>query len=196
MSEIEEVGIVKDGREVELPPVLANLLIKHRGWELADESDAEVLEEAVPTPVFSPGMVGRGVTAEASVEEAVAEVAEPVIIEEIPKAEAGAEVVETPAEFDEATCDDDLPDGITFAESAYETVIDEKTGEQIRVLKTHCRNGHEYHGNVKIRVRGDQAYRECQQCLKARRARASEKEKAVRVAKAPAKKAPAKKAAK
>jgi hypothetical protein len=74
-----------------------------------------------------------------------------------------------------ATCDDELPEGITFADSAYETVVDPATGEKVRVLKTHCRNGHEYAGNVKLRLRGDKAYRECQTCLAGRRTRAKEK---------------------
>lgn len=188
----EQVSITKDEFEAELPPRLAELLIKHRGWEVSDEDADKInVEEAEPAPVF----VGRAAR-EATVEEEVVEAAAPVIIEEAVEAvtEPEESAKDAPAEpvtelNPEAECDDDLPEGIVFADSAYETVVDEETGEEVRVLKTHCRNGHAYAGNVKIRVRGDKAYRECQTCLKGRRTRANEKEKAERAA---AKKAPAK----
>lgn len=99
---------------VELPPLLAALLVEHRGWKAA-----------------RPRRAARSVAAVSS--------------------------------------DADLPEGVTFAASAYKTVVDEATGEKIKVLKTDCRNGHPYSGdNVKIVVRGPHAYRECQTCLRGR----------------------------
>ena len=75
-----------------------------------------------------------------------------------------------------ATCDADLPGDIVFAASAYTTVVDPETGEKIRVLKTHCRNEHEYTPeNTKLRIRDGKAYRECQNCLGGRRSRAAAK---------------------
>lgn len=142
------VEIIKGDHEVQLPDTLAALLIKHRGWKLGDGEELEVDEPAAPEPVIA--------TSRASAKEEVVE-----------------EVVEDLNP--EAACDDDLPEGIVFADSAYETVVNEETGEEIRVLKTHCRNGHEYAGNVKIRIRGDKAYRECQTCLSGRKARAAAK---------------------
>lgn len=192
MSE-ERIEITKGDQDVELPPLLAALLIKHRGWKLGE---GEELPE-LPEPVFN-----RSDAAAVVVEEETVEVAAPVIIEPEPEPEAEAEFPVTNVTAgeinNEAACDDDLPEGVVFAESAYTTIVDKETGEKIRVLKTHCVNKHEYAGeNVKIRVRDGKAYRECQTCLKARRARANAKEKAERAAvKAPAKKAPAKKAAK
>lgn len=80
--------------------------------------------------------------------------------------------------LDAATSDDELPDGITFAASAYTTVVNED-GEKVRVLKTDCRNGHPYAGdNVKIVVRGVHAYRECQTCLRGRNERKRARAKA------------------
>lgn len=157
----------------DVPTRLANLLIDHRDWELADESDQAELDEFIAER-------------EAEVEERDEE-ASPV--EEAAEKEVAAVEAKAPVPVvelnNEATCDDDLPDGIVFAESAYTTVVDEETGEKVRVLKTHCRNGHEYAGaNVKIRVRDGKAHRECQTCLKARRARANAKEKVERAAEA------------
>lgn len=80
------------------------------------------------------------------------------------------------AGLDAATCDDDLPDGVVFADSAYTTTVDKQTGEKVRVLKTHCRNKHLYTpDSVKIRIRAGKATRECQNCLVGRKARAAEK---------------------
>lgn len=173
---------------VDMPPRLASLLIKNRDWELADESDQAKLDEFVaeqetevaarltrgglPVEEESEGVAERNTEVEEQDEEPPA--AQAAAEKEVAAAEAQA-----PAAVEvnnEATCDDDLPDGVVFADSAYTTVVDKATGEKIRVLKTHCRNDHEYAGaNVKIRVRDGKAYRECQTCLKARRARSAAK---------------------
>jgi|688.fasta_scaffold271172_1 hypothetical protein len=131
-----------EGERVDLPENLAQLLIKNRGWKEAGRRTRR------PTPPRPP---------------------EPAVPTPVstPVPTADGDTL-NPA----ATCDDDLPDGITFADGAYTTVVDPVTGEKVRVLKTHCRNGHEYTpGNAKLRLREDKAYRECQTCLKARRAR-------------------------
>lgn len=152
---------------MELPDTLAKLLIENRGWEKtgsrkratapavdADEGVAECNTDDVED------------TADTEDEAEGTDRAEGV-------AECNTDEADEPNP--EAACDDDLPDGIVFADSAYDVVIDKETGEEIRVLKTHCRNGHEYAGNVKIRVRGNKAYRECQTCLSGRKARAAAK---------------------
>ena len=90
-------------------------------------------------------------------------------LEVFPTSEAAAIVLIN----DQAAHDDDLPDGVVFAPSAYETVLVD--GEKVRRLKTHCRNGHAYEGNVRIQVRACKAYRECLTCTTGRRARAKTK---------------------
>lgn len=160
-----------DGVVAEVPEVLAKMLIKHRGWQEVDGNSIDVKEVTAEEPIFVLPSA-RGFTPEA-VEEVAAE---PVIETGEPDAPI-AKRSKSPNSIDHsAACDDDLPDGITFADSAYTTVVDEETGENIRVLKTHCRNDHEYSPeNTRIKVRGDKAYRECQTCLAGRKLRAAAK---------------------
>lgn len=161
--------VTNDETIADMPDSLAALLIKHQGWRPATDedrarfaaleaSDEQPEPEPAPEPEPEPAPVKKRTPAK-------------------PKPEPEPEP-EPAAQDDDgldpaAACDDDLPEGITFAASAYTTVIDEKTGEKIKVLKTHCVNKHEYSpDNTKIRVRDSKAHRECQTCLKGRRARA------------------------
>lgn len=176
------VEIVKGDHEVELPDTLAALLIRHRGWEVG--SGQEISEElaeklAEPETNLEPAAPETEPEPEPELEP------EPAPAPRQARAAAAAETVETVAAVDiidpAAACDDDLPEGIVFADSAYTTVVDKETGEKIRVLKTHCRNGHEYSTeNTKIRVRDDKAYRECQTCLAGRKQRAANKRAAAK----------------
>lgn len=164
--------IEKDGNEAEVPDALAQMLIKNRGWRISEgRDDAEPQDDPRET-------VGEYVPKGERPEP------KPEPKRSNPRrTKTAAPADEQPAEELElnpnAACDDDLPDGIVFADSAYTTIVDEETGEKIRVLKTHCRNGHEYSPeNTKIKLREDKAYRECQTCLASRRARAAAKKTA------------------
>lgn len=158
--------ITNDEIITDVPDVLADLMIRHKGWREATDEDRERLnahntdddDDAESTPETFDSDTEQSDHSE----------------------NTDAESDSNPKSADElnpaAACDDDLPDGITFADSAYTTVVDPDTGEKIRVLKTHCRNDHEYTPeNTKIRLRGSKAYRECQTCLKGRRERAKAK---------------------
>lgn len=168
--------ITNDEFVANLPDALARLLMKHKGWHVPSDEDRariaaeEAERQSLLTVATNPDEEGTEAEAEVVVDVEPAEPAPPAGDEDDDDDEDDGL---DPA----AACDDDLPDGVTFADSAY--VIDKETGE--RVLKTHCRNGHSYlPNNVKLKLRGDKAYRECQTCLSGRKARAAAKKAAAK----------------